>query len=339
MPSESVKYGTFDLPVVAPEPHFGGSSAYNAGFGGEKLTIGLHTNDVPAQTSSGGASFFDCTVGTGGDYATVLDAYTAGKRNALLISDVTEVASSSGLSGMTIVGNLNGTSQPNAPYGCFSSLRTWLMYYTGGAGPVITVKNLNIDDNGPYSYGAIFSGYAENCSYSIVTPIGSSRGIASRCSVIVTDIGNVSVSEFRDCYINLSGTTVSTLTNCKVIACNVVGSGKITAGSRCVGCEIGCNLTSNTVKTSFSSCHMTGSASSGWNTNFSSCVIDGASLPSYSNVTGCTMGNMTGTPTNLQLLGCICGTLNITGTNCIIVGNQTSGVTVGGTGNVVANNI
>jgi hypothetical protein len=337
---------------VAPEPPFGGSSAYNAGFGGEKLTIGLHTNDIP--TVSGGVSFFDCTVGTGGDYATVLEAHTAGKRNALLISDVTEVASSSGLSGMTIVGNLSGTSQTNAPFGCFSPLRTWLMYYTGGSLPLLTVKNINIDNVNTftdgidtYSYGATFSGCAENCSY-LTSGAGSPKITASRCSITANDYGRISFSEFYGCYINLIGTktfygsVICSIELSKIIGCQVIGTGRITNQCRVVGSDIGCHITSLNIagsRTSYTACRITSSATGGWGTHLSSCTIDITTLPSYSCVTGCTMGNMTGTTTNCQVTGCICGTINITGTNCIIVANQTGGLTVGGTGNVVANNI
>lgn len=48
----------------------------------------------PAGTNSGKA-----TVGTGGEYSTVNDAWNAGERNIILVSDVTETASNASLSG------------------------------------------------------------------------------------------------------------------------------------------------------------------------------------------------------------------------------------------------
>jgi hypothetical protein len=339
MPSESVKYGTFDLPVVALEPPFGGSSAYNAGFGGEKLTIGLHTNDVPVQTSSS-ASFFDCTVGTGGDYATVTLAYAAGKRNALLISDVTETATSGGFSGMTVVGNR-------------ASRRTWTMaggynYFFGNAENVIFAI--------PSATNNTLSGNFTNCRLNLKAADGNGfSGTAIKCDVVISGSGYTLGTpriKFSFCDIDIGS-------GCYIIgalieSCKVYGSGSLGENNHVSSSECSCNyvkydsgnITDISNNSLFSSCYIleNDGASTASGISCSACRLVVDRLLDYSTYSSCTSeNNITGTVTGSCMTGCVTGpgtrTINVTGTNCIFVGNKTGGLTVGGTGNVVANNI
>jgi len=340
MSSESVKYGTFDLPIVAPEQPFGGASAYNAGFGGEKLTIGLHTNDVPVQTSSGTASFFDCTVGTGGDYATVTLAYAAGKRNALLISDVTEAVTSGGFSGMTVVGNR-------------AARRTWTMfggynYFFGDAENVIFPI--------PSATNNTLSGNFTNCRLNLKAADGNGfAGTAIKCDVVISGSGyTLGSSRLTFSFCDISISSGCYILGALIESCKIYGAGSLGENNHASSSECSCNyvkydsanITDVSYNSLFSSCKITENdgASTASGISCSACRLVVDRLLDYSTYSSCTLeNNITGSVTGSVVSGCLMGpgtrTINITATNCVVVGNKTGGVTVGGTGNVVANNI
>lgn len=369
MPSESVKYGTFDLPVVAPEPHFGGSSAYNAGFGGEKLTIGLHTNDVPVQTSSGAASFFDCTVGTGGDYATVLDAYTAGKRNVLLISNVTETASSYSMAGISVTGSKLGIPDTTYSYEFSGNigLWTWSAYPTSPGSQIqgIFLENVNATASAIGTIkNCVFNGqFSGNAYKSTINPHSFSYiySVSAFGCVITCEV--TGSFNLYACYItnagSLSGSPMGRVTNsqiagassvCYFDACDFINTATFGSGNSFSSCYFG-RFSTFTIPTGsyFSACKFGATITLG--NAVSGTTILGSKFStfssSYSNGSGNVFSSNVGGAMNVSGSGCsICNNVltSITNsgflTNSVVVGNRTSsGITITGTGNVVANNI